>query len=136
MARDEQRWSLRQLRRSAWARFLLNELARMDEPGEQALRRAISTILQSDPLIKLLQQVRLGRMNPTDAGLRAVTESWLGIYEKTLDGVELTRSGLRRINPAPRLAVLVEVGVLAVDHPGVVSLTASYERAVARANAE
>lgn len=108
----------------------------MDEPGEQALRRAISTILQSDPLIKLLHQVRLGRMQPADAGLRAVTESWLSIYEKTLDGVELSRSGLRRIDPAPRLAVLVDVGVLAVDHPGVVSLKASYERAVARANAE
>jgi len=51
----------------------------MDEPAEQALQRAISAILQSDPLIKLLQQVRLGRMKPTDAGLRAVTESWMGI---------------------------------------------------------
>jgi hypothetical protein len=108
----------------------------MDEPGEQALRRAISTILQSDPLIKLLHQVRLGRMSRTDAGLLAVTESWLGIYEKTLDGAELSRSGLRRIDPAPRLAVLVDIGVLAADHPGVVSLKASYERAVARANAE
>ncbi|MBH0178384.1 MAG: hypothetical protein HP491_11100 [Nitrospira sp.] len=136
MARDKQRWILRQLRRSARARFLLNELAHMDEPGDQALQRAISAILQSDPLIKLLQQVRLGRMQPTDAGLRAVTESWLGIYEKTLDTAGLTRSNLRRINPMPRLAVLIDSGVLAVDHPGVASLKASYDRVLARASTE
>ncbi|MBH0178390.1 MAG: hypothetical protein HP491_11130 [Nitrospira sp.] len=108
----------------------------MDEPGEQALQRAISAILQSDPLIKLLQQVRLGRMQPTDAGLRAVTESWLGIYEKTLDTADLTRFGLRRVDPTPRLAVLIDSGVLAVDHPGVASLKASYDRAMARASTE
>ena len=108
----------------------------MDEPVEQALQRAISSIAQSDPLIKLLQQVRLGRMKSTDAGLHAVTESWLGIYEKTLDTAGLTRSGLRRIDPMPRLAVLIDIGVLAVDHPGVVSLKASYDLARARAIVE
>ncbi|MDH4252522.1 MAG: hypothetical protein OEV27_15185, partial [Nitrospira sp.] len=56
----------------------------MATPDEQAMQYAISSIAQSDPLIKLLQQVRLGRMKPTDAGLRAVTESWLGTYEKAL----------------------------------------------------
>lgn len=108
----------------------------MDESGDQALQRAISTILQSDPLIKLLQQVRLGRMKPTDAGLRVVTESWLGIYEKTLGSADLTRSGFRRIDPTPRLAVLIDSGVLTVDHPGVVSLKASYDRVMARASTE
>ena len=72
-------------------------------------------------------------MKPTDAGLRAVTESWLGTYEKALDTAGLTRSGLRRIDPAPRLAVLIDAGVMAGDHPGVRSLKASYDRAVARA---
>src|SRR6478609_5379199 len=105
----------------------------MGTKAEQALQRGISTILQSDPLIKLLQQVRLGRMKPTDAGLLAVTESWLGIYEKTVDTAGLTRSGLRRIDPTPRLAALIEAGVLAIDHPRVVSLKASYDRAMARA---
>lgn len=108
----------------------------MDESGDQALQRAISTILQSDPLIKLLEQVRLGRMKPTDAGLRVVTESWLGIYEKTLGSADLTRSGFRRIDPTPRLEVLIDMGVLAVDHPGVVSLKASYDRGMARASTE
>lgn len=97
------------------------------------MQRAISSITQSDPLIKLLQQVRLGRMKPTDAGLHAVTESWLGIYEKALATNGLTQSDLRRLNPAPRLAVLIDAGVLAGNHLGVESLTTAYNRAVARA---
>jgi hypothetical protein len=52
------------------------------DSDEQALRRGMIAISQSDPLIKLLDQVRLGRMKPTDAGLRAVTASWMGIYQK------------------------------------------------------
>ena len=99
-----------------------------DEP---AVQRAISSIAQSDPLIKLLQQVRLGRMKPTDTGLRAVTESWLGIYEKALATDGLTQSNLRRLNPAPRLAVLIDVGVLTGNHPAIESLTPAYDRAVA-----
>lgn len=108
----------------------------MGTQDEQAVQRAISSIAQSDPLIKLLQQVRLGRMKPTDAGLRAVTESWLGTYEKALVMDGLTQSRLRRLNPAPRLAVLIDVGVLVGDHPGVESLTAAYDRAVASAPAD
>ena len=111
---------------------MLDELnLAMDTQNEQALQRAISAISQSDPLIKLLQQVRLGRMKPTDAGLRAVTESWLGIYEKALATDGLTQSDLRRLNPTPRLAVLIDTGVLAGDHPGVESLMSAYTRAVA-----
>lgn len=105
----------------------------MGEPGEQAVQRAILAISQSDPLIKLLQQVRLGRVKPADAGLRAVTESWMGIYEKALATDGLTRSGLRRLDPAPRLAALIEIGVLTNDHPGVTSLKTSYDRVLARA---
>lgn len=101
--------------------------------GEQALQHAISAISQSDPLIKLLQQVRLRRMQPTDPGLLAVTESWLGIYEKALATEGLTQSGLRRLNPAPRLAVLLDAGVLLSQHPGVESLRAAYDRAIAHA---
>lgn len=108
----------------------------MGTQDEQAVQRAISSIAQSDPLIKLLQQVRLGRMKPTDAGLRAVTESWLGTYEKALTIDGLTRSGLRRLNPIPRLALLVDVGVLTDTHPGVVSLMASYNRVLACASDE
>ncbi len=104
----------------------------MGSSGEQALQGAISAISQSDPLIKLLQQVRLGRMKPTDTGLRAVTESWLDAYEKALNAEGLTQFDLRRLNPAPRLMVLIEIGVLTEDHPGVTSLKASYDRVLVR----
>lgn len=105
----------------------------MGPSGEQALQGAISTISQADPLIKLLQQVRFGRVKPTDVGLRAVTESWIEIYENVLSTACLTQSDLRRLNPAPRLTVLIEVGVLTDDHPGVTALKVSYDRALARA---
>jgi len=108
----------------------------MTDVAEDVLQRAISVILQADPLIKLLQQVRLGRMKPTDAGLRAVTDSWLGTYEKALAMDGLTRSALRRLDPAPRLAVLIEIGVLADDHPGALSLVATFDRTVAHATSE
>jgi len=104
----------------------------MGSPDEQALQGAISAISQSDPLIKLLQQVRLGRMKPTDVGLLAVTESWLDSYEKALNTEGLTQFDLRRLNPAPRIKVLIEVGVLTENHPGVTSLKASYDRVLAR----
>jgi len=100
------------------------------------VQRAISAISQSDPLIKLLQQVRLGRMKPTDTGLCAVTESWLGIYEKALATDGLTQSCLRRLNPVPRLAVLIEIGVLTDDHLGVTALRAAYDELLARAPTE
>ena len=108
----------------------------MVTPDEQAVQCAIAAISQSDPLLKLLQQVRLGRMQPTDAGLRAVTESWLGTYEKALATDGLTQFGLRRLNPAPRLAVLIDAGVLTDDHQGVASLKASYTRVLAHAGGE
>lgn len=104
--------------------------------AEQALQQAIQTIGQSDPLIKLLQQVRLGRMKPTDAGLRVVTESWLGTYRQVLQSSSLTKAGLRRIDPQPRLAVLIDSGVLTHDHPAVTTLRATFEESLAQAPAE
>jgi hypothetical protein len=108
----------------------------MATPDEQAVQRAIAAILQSDPLIKLLQQVRLGRMKPTDAGLCAVTESWLGTYEKALATDGLTHSDLRRLNPTPRMAVLIDAGVLTDDHQGVTSLKDSFNRLLSHAGSE
>lgn len=104
--------------------------------GDEAMQRAISAISQSDPLIKLLQQVRLDRMKPTDVGLRAVTESWLGIYEKALATDGLSQSDLRRLNPTPRLAVLIDAGILTDDHQGVTSLKASFNRLLSHAGGE
>ncbi len=103
------------------------------ESGDQALQRAIATISQSDPLIKLLEQVKRGRMTPTDAGLRAVIDSWLGTYGKTIESAGFNRRALRRIDPSPRLAVLIECGVLTGEQQAVAALRESFKRALAAA---
>lgn len=103
------------------------------ESGDQALQRAISTISQSDPLIKLLEQVKLGRMKPTDTGLRAVTDSWMSTYKKIIESGGFTRLALRRIDPHPRVAILIECGVLTGEEQSVTTLRTSFERAVAAA---
>ena len=103
------------------------------ESGDQALQRAIATISQSDPLTKLLEQVKLGRMKPTDAGLRAVIESWMGTYQKVIESGGLTREALRRIDPHPRLAILIECGVLTGEQQAVAALCTSFERTAAAA---
>jgi hypothetical protein len=102
----------------------------MNDSSEQAVRQAISTILQSDPLIKLLQEVKLGRMKPTDAGLRAITEAWLGTYKKVLETSSLDRTALVRLDPSPRLDVLIDAGILPADHAAVTSLRAVFEKAL------
>ncbi|MEP7150738.1 MAG: hypothetical protein ABI856_03430 [Nitrospira sp.] len=101
----------------------------MDELEEQA-RRAIGTLMQSDPLIKLLQEVRIGRMKATDPGLRAVTESWVGVYAQVLKSQPFHPSVLARLNPVPRLEVLVEAGVLSWDHPGTRGLRELFQQLV------
>lgn len=104
----------------------------MNESSERHLKQAIAAVAQSDPLIKLLREVKSGRLQPTDAGLRAVTESWLGTYQQVLEkGDALDEAGLRRLDPNPRLEVLIATGVCAADHPGVAGLRAAYERALA-----
>lgn len=103
------------------------------ESGDQALRHAIATISQSDPLTKLLEQVKLGRMKPTDAGLRAVTDSWLDTYRKIIESSGFTRQALRRIDPCPRLEVLIECGVLTGEQQAVIALRQSFDRAVVAA---
>jgi hypothetical protein len=97
------------------------------------LAQAIATISQSDPIIKLLQQVMLGRMKPTDTGLRAVTESWLATYRKVLATEGLTRQALKRIDPMPRVAVLIHAGIVSSEHPIVTALKTSFEQALTRA---
>ena len=103
------------------------------ESGEQILLRALATISQSDPITKLLDQVKIGRMKPTDAGLKAVTSSWLGTYRKILESAGLTKQALRRLDPTPRLALLIDCGVLAEDQPDVAALRTSFNRAVVTA---
>jgi hypothetical protein len=106
----------------------------MGESEEQATRRAIATISQSDPLITLLQQVRTGRIQPTDDGLRAVTESWLETYRKVLVSGGFSAQTLRRLNPVPRLTLLSDVGIIPPDHPAVTALAKAFEQAFAEAS--
>lgn len=99
----------------------------MEQPEDQ-MRRAIGTVLQSDPLIKLLQEVRLGRMKATDPGLRAVTESWMAVYSQVLQAQPVPAALLPRLDPTPRLQVLVDAGVLSWDDPGTASLRDVFQR--------
>jgi hypothetical protein len=103
------------------------------ESGDEGLQRAIATISHSDPLTKLLDQVKLGRMKPTDAGLRAIVDSWLGTYQKVIESGGFTRQSLRRLDPNPRLAILIECGVLTDEQQSVAALRTSFEQAVSRA---
>jgi hypothetical protein len=105
----------------------------MSEGSEQAVRQAIHTLSQSDPIVKLLAEVKLGRMKPSDPGLRAITESWLGTYKKVLETAPLDRTALLRLDPSPRLELLTAAGVLPVDHAGAASLRAAFEKALSAA---
>jgi hypothetical protein len=105
----------------------------MGESEEQTLRRAIATISQSDPLIKLLQQIRVGRIQPTDAGLRAVTEAWIETYRKVLAANRLTVQSLKRLDPTPRIGVLIHAGVVPADHPAVIALVYAFEQILSQA---
>lgn len=108
----------------------------MSESSDITLQRAITTIGQSDPLIKLMQQVQLGRMKPTDPGLRVVTESWLNTYQKVLETSRLPQAAVRRLDPRPRLAVLIEAGVLTPEHQAVTALLSAFDRVLAESPAE
>lgn len=99
----------------------------MSDANDAVLQQAIATISQSDPIIKLLQEVMLGRMKPTDAGLRAVTESWLKTYQKVVESTSLTRHALARIDPRPRIDVLIQAGVLDPANEAGQSLQRSFE---------
>jgi len=105
----------------------------MSDAHDLALRQAIAAICQSDPIIKLLQQVALGRMKPTDAGLRAVTESWLKTYQHVVETTSLDRQTLARIDTRPRIDVLIDAGVLDPGHEAGLSLRRAFEKQSAQA---
>lgn len=99
---------------------------------DEAIRRAIVVLSQSDPIPRLLQQVALGRLKPTDAGLRAVTDTWLKTYTTVLETIALSRQALLRLDPRPRLAVLIDAGVLEAKHPAASALQAVFEAKLAQ----
>ena len=104
----------------------------MNNSNQQILDQAINRLSESDPIIKLLHEVKLGRMKATDAGLRAITESWIEGYRQVLQSVkELDRAGLLRLDPRPRLEVLITAGVLLDNHPAVTTLRTAFEQMLA-----
>jgi hypothetical protein len=97
---------------------------------EFLLHRTISTISQSDPLTKLLEQVRLGRMKRADPGLRVIIDSWLSTYRKAVVSPGLTKQALRRLDPSPRLDLLKQEGMLAPDDAEARALIAEFQQAL------
>ena len=89
------------------------------DSSQAFLDRAFQTLQRSDPIPKLLPQVRLGRMPKDSPALAAITSSWLDAFAQVLTESRhvLDRQGLARLDPNPRIAVLVEAGILADDHP-------------------
>jgi hypothetical protein len=97
---------------------------------EFLLHRTIATISQSDPLTKLLEQVRLGRMKRADPGLRVIIDSWLSTYRKAVVSPGLTKQALRRLDPSPRLDVLRQEGMLPPEHAEARALIAEFQQAL------
>jgi hypothetical protein len=102
------------------------------ETSEQFLDRAMNLLQRSDPIPKLLPQVRLGRMPKDSPALIAILESWLEAFVQVLkDGqAVLNVEGVLRLDPNPRIAVLVEAGVLADDQPHVQTIRDAWSAAM------
>lgn len=108
----------------------------MGQDEDEAISRAISTIAQADPLIKLLQEVKLGRSQATSPAVRAITESWLGTYQKVIESAPLSRRVLLRLDPRPRIDVLIQAGMLDPSNEVGLSLRTGFERRLAQAAPE
>ena len=70
---------------------------------------------------------------PKDSeALAAIISSWLDVFASVLrEGRDLLDvSGARRLDPEPRIAVLVELGVLSLDSGGVKAVREAYEAAL------
>src|SRR2546428_13897664 len=99
---------------------------------EQVRGRTMKMLQRSDPSPKLLPQVRLGRMPKDSRALTAILESWLEAVVQVLKDAHgvLDVGGVLRLGPNPRIAVLVEAGVLAEDHLHVKSLPDAWSEAL------
>jgi hypothetical protein len=102
------------------------------ETSEQFLDRAMKLLQRSDPIPKLLPQVRLGRMAKDSPSLIAILESWLEAFMQVLkDGqAVLNVEGALRLDPNPRIAVLIEAGVLTEDQPYVQTVRNAWSAAL------
>jgi hypothetical protein len=57
----------------------------------------------------------------------------MGTYQKMIESGGFSRQALRRIDPHPRVALLIECGVLTGEQQAVADLRTSFERAIAAA---
>ncbi len=58
------------------------------------------------------------------------TESWLATYQQVLESSRgLDRPALARLDPRPRIAVLVDAGIVGVGHPAIAALEAAFAQA-------
>ena len=98
------------------------------ESSQDFLNRAFPLLQRSDPIPKLLPQVRLGRMARDSPALQAIISSWLEAFVTVLKDGEtvLDVNGVRRLDPNPRLAVLVEAGLVADNDPHVQGARSAY----------
>ena len=87
------------------------------ETAQDFLNRALPLLQRSDPIPKLLPQVRLGRMPRDSPALQAIIASWLEAFVTVLKDGErvLDLNGVLRLDPNPRLVVLLEAGLLDAD---------------------
>ncbi len=102
------------------------------ETSEDFLNRAFVLLHRTDPIPKLLPQVRLGRMPKDSPALQAIISSWLEAFISVLKDGEtaLDVNAVLRLDPNPRLAVLHEAGMLDGDDPNAQVTRAAYAAAL------
>jgi hypothetical protein len=107
------------------------------ENAQDVLDRALTRLQASDPIPKLLPQVRLGRMAKDSPALLAITSSWLETFLAVLREAEsiLDVNGVLRLDPEPRIAMLVEAGILSENDPHAHAVSSAYMTALASAKA-
>ena len=105
------------------------------ESPQAFLDRVVPLLQRSDPIPKLLPQVRLGRMGTDSPALLAIISSWLETFLTVLREAEsvLDVNGVLRLDPTSRIAVLVEAGVLSEDDLNVRTVRSAYATALAAA---
>jgi hypothetical protein len=101
------------------------------ESPQDFLDRALVLLQRSDPIPKLLPQVRFGRMAKDAPGLQAIISSWLETFCGVLKeaGSILDVTSLLRLDPNPRIAVWLEAGVLTDNDSHVLAVRAAYAAA-------
>jgi hypothetical protein len=102
------------------------------ETPEDFLNRAFVLLHRTDPIPKLLPQVRLGRMPKDSPALQAIISSWLEAFVTVLKDGEsaLDVNGVLRLDPHPRLAILHEAGMVDGNDPKAEALRSAYAAAL------